>query len=83
MQRETSLPTFAFKCVRGLCEVDVPNLVTIPNRTPLFEWYVVRCGFKNGYPNDMCSKEIGQRAQNMITILGSIVNTIKRTYTTT
>ena len=28
-------------------EVDVPNSVTYLSQTPLFKWYVVRCGFKN------------------------------------
>ena len=28
-------------------EVDVPNSVTDFNPSPAFEWYVVRCGFKN------------------------------------
>ena len=46
---------------------------------PIYEWYVVRCGSKNGHQNDMCLKEIGLHAQNMLTILGSMgedVNTI-------
>ena len=29
--------------------VDVLNLITYRNRTPIFEWYVVRCGSKNNY----------------------------------
>ena len=35
-----------------------------------FEWYVVGCGFENGYQKDVYFKEIGLRAHNMITILG-------------
>jgi hypothetical protein len=32
-----------------LYKVDVHNLVTYLNRAPvIFEWYVVRCAFKNG-----------------------------------
>ena len=54
----------------------MPNLVTALNWTPIFEWYVIRCGFKNGYQKDMYLIEIGLRAQNMIPILGSIVNII-------
>ena len=54
-------------------KVDVPNSVVYLNQTSIFEWYMVWCGFKNGYQNDMCLKEIGIHAQNMITILGSIV----------
>jgi hypothetical protein len=30
-------------------KVDVPNMVTSFNRTPIFEEYVVRCDSKNGY----------------------------------
>ena len=30
-------------------KVDVSNLVTYVNWTPIFEWYVVCCGFKNVY----------------------------------
>ena len=30
-------------------KVDVPNLVTYLNETPMFEWNVVWCGSKNGY----------------------------------
>ena len=43
---------------------------------------MVRCGSKNGHQKDMCLKEIGLRAQNMLTILGSIVNIIGGTYMT-
>jgi hypothetical protein len=51
-------------------------LVTYLNQTPIFEWYVIRWGSKNAYWKDMCSKKIGLCGQNMITILGSIVNMI-------
>jgi hypothetical protein len=34
-------------------------------------------------PNNMCLKEIGIRAQNMLTILSSIVNMIEGAYLTT
>jgi hypothetical protein len=56
--------------------VDVPNSVTYCNQTPMFECYVVWCGSKNRYQKDMNLTEIGQCAQNMITILGSMVNSI-------
>ena len=46
----------------------MPNSVTHLNRTIEFEWYVVRCGFKNGCQKDMCSEEIRPHAQNLITI---------------
>ena len=54
----------------------MPNLVTCHNWIPIFEWYVVRCDPKTKYQNDMCIKETRLCAQNMITILGSIVNII-------
>ena len=46
-------------------KVDVPNLVTYLNRTPIIEWYVVRCGSKNGYQKGIIRlKELGLHAQN-------------------
>jgi hypothetical protein len=52
----------------------VLKLVTFLYQTPdKFEWYVVRFDYKNGYQIDICLKEIGVRAENMITTLGSIV----------
>jgi hypothetical protein len=36
--------------------------------TPIFEWQVVKCGCENGHHKGiMCLKEIGVRAQNMLT----------------
>ena len=43
-------------------------------RTPRFEWYVVRCGSNHKYQKDICLKEAGLRAHNMITVLNSIIN---------
>ena len=57
-------------------KVEVPNLMADLSRTPIFKWYVVRCG-SNRYQKHVCFKEIGLRAQKMITILGSIVNIIE------
>ena len=58
--------------------INVPNLVSYLNQTPIFEWYVVWCGSKNEYQNyNVCLQEIGLRAQNVITILSSIVSMIK------
>ena len=45
--------------------LDVPNTVTYLNQIPIFEWYVVRCGFQNGCHKYMCLKEIGLFAQNV------------------
>ena len=53
-----------------------PNSVAYLNRTPIFEWWVVMCKSKNGDHKGMCWKETGLRAQNLLTILGSIVNRI-------
>ena len=36
----------------------------------------VRCGFKNGHQRGMCLKEIGLCAQNLLSILRSIVSII-------
>ena len=41
----------------NLDKVDVPNLVTFLSWTLIFEWYVVRVGFKNGYQENTCLKE--------------------------
>jgi hypothetical protein len=35
---------------------------------------VLRCGAKNGYKKNTYPKEITRRAQNLLIILGSIVN---------
>ena len=43
---------------------------------------MVRCGFENRYQKDMCLEEIGLHAQNIVVILGSIVNMIEGTYLT-
>ena len=59
--------------MRKVAKVDVPNLVTYLNQTPIFEWYVVWCGSENEYQKHMSLKEIGLRAQNMINILNSII----------
>ena len=50
--------------------------------TPIFEWYMVMCESKNGHQKHMCLKQIGPCAQNMPTILGSMVNMIGGTYMT-
>ena len=50
--------------------------------TPIFEWYVVRCGSKNGCQKCMCLKGTRLHSQNMLSMLGSIINIIGRTYMT-
>ena len=58
------------------CKVEVLDSITYLYHTPIFEWYVVRYGSKNGYQKDMCSKYNGLHSQNVETNLGSIVNII-------
>lgn len=41
--------------------------------TPIFDWYVVKYGYENGYQNYMCSKETNLHVQNMLTVLKSIL----------
>jgi hypothetical protein len=44
-------------------KVDVPNSNTTIIEIPLFEWYVIRCGSKNGHQKDLCfEEEIGLHA---------------------
>ena len=59
--------------------VDVPNLNIAIIWIPVFEWYVDLRSIskKNGHQKDICLEEIGLHAQNMLSILGSIVNTIE------
>ena len=57
-------------------KVDVRNLGTHLNQTPIFEWHAVWYHSKNGYHEDTCQKATGMCAQNMITTLTSIVNLI-------
>jgi hypothetical protein len=40
------------------------------------EWYVLRCGSKNGHQEDICSKEVELHAQNILTTSSSIVNDV-------
>jgi hypothetical protein len=43
--------------------------------THVLGWYVIMCGYnKSGHRKEMCSKEIGISAHNMLTILGSTFN---------
>ena len=42
------------------------------------EWCVVRCGSKHGHHKNMCLENTGLNAQDLLTILASIVNIIGR-----
>ena len=57
-------------------KVDVLNSATYRIKIRIFKGYVVRCDFENGFQADICLQEIGICVQNMLTILGSIVNII-------
>ena len=58
-------------------KVGNPYPVTFLTRTPIFEWYVVWCGFKDIYHKGiMCLKDNKLHAQKIITIPGSTVNII-------
>ena len=46
------------------------------NWTPILKGYVARCGSKNWHQKRVCSEKIRLCAQNMLTILSSIVNMI-------
>ena len=73
------------------CKVDMAISVTYLSRTPIFEWYVFRCGSKNVYKINRIFlvlkkhlfKKIGLHAQNIIIILGTVVNHIGGTYMVT
>lgn len=58
-------------------KMDVPNSVAYATQTPLFKWYVLRHGSKNIFQKDMCLQNTERCAQNMITILSSIVNNLR------
>ena len=64
-------------------EVDEPKSNIAIIWTLIFEWYVIRCGFKNGHQKDMCFKELGLCVQNMPTVLNSTVNIVEEAYVTT
>ena len=66
----------------AVCKVKNPYLFAFLIRSPIFEWYVVWCGTKNGYQKYICFEEVGLRDQNMITILDSRINIIEGTYMT-
>ena len=51
------------------------------NNLDTYIWVV--CGSKNEHQIDICFKEIGPYAQNMLTTMGFIVNMIGCTYMTT
>ena len=55
----------------------MPNWDIDLDQTSTFEWYVIKFSFRNGYQKNMCLNEIRLRAQNMITVRGSIAHIIE------
>ena len=54
--------------------INRPSSVPYLDRTPVLKTCVVKCGLKNEYQKDICSKEIGLHAQKLIFFLDSVVN---------
>ena len=76
---ETWRSNFELHLSRSLIKVDNPYLVAFLIRAPIFEWYVVWCGYKNGYQKGiMCLKEKRSCVNTLITNLGSTYNIIGR-----
>ena len=46
------------------------------NWTPIFDWYVLWCGFKNVHHKYMCLNESKLCISNMLTIPGSTINMV-------
>ena len=63
-------------------KVGMSNSITYLNQTHVSEWNVVWCGSANGCQKYMCMNEIGLRAQNIVIMLGSMVNITGETYVT-
>ena len=55
-------------------KVSGPYVVSLLNQMPIFEVYMARLIVKNGHPKDMRHHEIQLCAQNIDTIVGSVVN---------
>jgi hypothetical protein len=70
--QQNCAPTFEW-CV---IKVDMPKSNIAIIWTPTFGWYVFRCEFENKHKKDMCLKKIGLCVQNMLTILGLVINMI-------
>ena len=59
-----------FSAISGY-KVKGPNVVACLNRTPIFELWVARCGYKKQTPKHMCFNEIGLCARNLLVILSA------------
>ena len=49
-------------------------MITVFNRTTIFEWCVVRCASKYRHQKNIRFEEMEQSIQNLLTILGPIVS---------
>ena len=75
-------PKYESSCI--LNKVDIPTYNVSIVGVPISEWYVVRCGSKNGHQEKhMFQNNFGLCAQNMLTILCSMFYTIGGTYMAT
>lgn len=57
--------------------IEVPNMGASLNQTPIFEQYVVLYGSTIADHKDIPLEEIALHAQNLITILNSVINIIR------
>ena len=53
-----------------------PFWVTLLNCTPIFEWFMTKIEYKNEHEKDVCNNETGLCSQNILGVLGSMVNVI-------
>jgi hypothetical protein len=60
--------------------VNVPNSVAYLVRSLIFKWHVFRCESQNGHEKTCVQKENGLHAQDLLTILSSTVNIIRKTH---
>lgn len=58
----------------------MPNAVTSPNLTSIFEWCVINCSFNNKHKSDICFIMIGLSVQHLLTVLDLIGSIIGETY---
>ena len=74
LQLELEVPTLSSTDLRNKSKVSHFKLVTHMIRMCVFEWCVVRCGSR--MDTKKCVFLIGLHAQNLLTILGSIINIV-------
>lgn len=67
---------FAPTCLLTALKVHGPNVVTLLNHTPTFEWYLAK--LKNGHHNNTCEDDIGPCSYQINTILDVINDSNRR-----